>query len=106
MLDSDHDNNEIRGFAAAINSRLLAESRVANPISFGWLCAGAAIGLCLAGMGCAFALFGYSHMISVRPAAELTAKALVEALEHTHFKMAVSGSMSLAANSELKLAAG
>jgi hypothetical protein len=55
---------------------------------------------------CAAAFCGYSHMISVKPAAELTARALVDAFERTRLTTVVSGSMSLAPNSELKLAAG
>jgi hypothetical protein len=39
--------------------------------------------LSLRGLGCAFAFLGYSHMLTVKPAAELTARALVEALKQT-----------------------
>jgi hypothetical protein len=105
MTFDNDGGNEIRGIAAAINSRLAAESRIARAIAFGWLCAGAAIGLCFAGLGCAFGFVGYSHMISVKPSAELTARALVEAFERTKLKTVVVGSMSLAHDSELKLAA-
>src|SRR5258708_743951 len=105
-MTSDSDNNEVGGLAAVINSRLAAESRVVRAKSFGWLCAGAAIGSSLAGLGCALAFFGYSHVGSVKPAAELTARALVTALQRTKLKTAVSGSMSLSPDSELKLAAG
>jgi hypothetical protein len=83
----------------------MAECRVARAKAFGWLCGGAAIALCLTGLGCAFAFLGYSYMVSVKPAAELIAKALVNALERTKLKTVVSGNMSLAPNSEIKLAA-
>jgi hypothetical protein len=105
-MSFDSNENEIRGLAAVINSRLVAESRFARAISFSWLCAGAAIGIIFAGLGCAVAFFGYSHMTTIKPEAELIARALVEALKLTELKTVVSGSMSLAPNSELKLAAG
>jgi len=105
MISND-DNDTIKGFAAAVNSRLAAEIRVTRAKSFGWLCAGAAIGFCLAGLGCAIAFLGYSHVASVRPAAELIGKALVSALQQTKMKATVSGRMSLSPDSELKLAAG
>jgi hypothetical protein len=97
---------DIGGIAAVINSRLAAEARVAKAISFGWLCGGAAIACCLASLGLALALYGYSYMISVKPAAELTAKALVEALEKADLKTTVSGTMSLSPSSQLTLASG
>src|SRR3981081_4594380 len=97
---------DVAGLAAVINSRLAAEARVAKAISFGWLCAGVAIACCLASMGIASALYGYSYMISVKPAAEQTARALVEAFEKTELKTTVSGTMSLSPNSELRLAGG
>ena len=45
-------------------------------------------------------------MISVRSAAEEIAKALVDALQHAELKTQISGSMSLAPDSQLRLAAG
>jgi hypothetical protein len=72
-------NTDIAGLAAVINSRLAAEARVTKAIAFGWLCGGTAIALCLTGLGLAAAFYGYSFMLSVRPAAEQTAKALVDA---------------------------
>ena len=98
--------NDVSGFAAIINSRLNAESRIAKAVAFGWSCAGAAIFLCLTGAGIASSFLGYSYMLSVRPAAEKTARALVAALERAQLKTSVSGTMALAPNSELKLAAG
>jgi hypothetical protein len=106
MLTPTDDTSDIGGFAALINSRLRAESRVAKAISFGWSCGGLAIFFCLAGLGVASALYGYSYMVSVKPAAEQIAKALAGALEGAQLKTSVSGTMSLAPNSELKLATG
>jgi hypothetical protein len=54
----------------------------------------------------ASAFYGYGHMLSVRPAAEQTAKALVQALEHAKLTTTVSGTMSLSPDSELRLAPG
>jgi len=106
MMPAPSDETiDIGGFAALINSRLRAESRIAKAISFGWSCGGLAIFFCLAGLGVASALYGYSYMVSVKPAAEQIAKALAAAFEGAHLKTSVSGTMSLA-NSELKLAAG
>ena len=93
-------------FQPAINSRLAAEARVAKAIAFGWLCGGTAIALCLTGFGFAAAFYGYSFMLSVKPAAEQTAKALVEAFERTELKTRVSGVMSLSPSAELRLAGG
>lgn len=97
---------DVGGFAAVINSRLAGEARIAKAIAFAWLGGGAAFACCLAGMGFASAFYGYSYMLSVKPAAEQAAKALVEAIERSQFKTTVSGTMSLAPNSELKLAPG
>jgi hypothetical protein len=58
------------------------------------------------GIGFAFAFLGYSYMLSVKPAAEQIAQALVKAFEQSELKAAVSGTMSLNPNSEVKLAAG
>jgi hypothetical protein len=60
----------------------------------------------LTGLGFAAAFYGYSYMVSIRPAAELTAKALVTALEKTELKTTVTGTMSLSQDSELRLASG
>jgi hypothetical protein len=97
--------DDIAGLAAMINSRVAAEARVARAIGFAWLCGGALIAFSLTGLGVAIAFYGYSYMISVRPAAEQVANALVESLEHAQLKTSVSGTMSLAPNSELTLAA-
>jgi hypothetical protein len=67
---------------------------------------GAAIALCLTGLGVAAALYGYSFMLSVKPAAEQTAKALVQAFERAELKTTVSGVMSLSPKTELRLASG
>ena len=97
---------DVGGFAAVINSRLGAEARVARAISFGWLSGGLAMALCLAALGGACALYGYSYMISVKPAAEQVAKALVDAIQRTDLKTSVTGTMALAPGSEVSLAPG
>lgn len=104
-MTPDHENN-IGGFTAVINSRLAAEARIARAVAFSWLCGGAAIAACMIGAGFSFAFFGYSHMLSVKPAAEQTAQALVKALEQAELKATVSGNMALNPTTELKLAAG
>jgi hypothetical protein len=58
----------------------------------------------LIGMGVAAALYGYSFMISVTPAAELTASALRAAFARAELKTSVTGTVSLAPGSELTLA--
>jgi hypothetical protein len=102
----DDRNIDVGGLAAVINSRLAAEARIARAISFGWIGGGTAIALCLTGLGCAAALYGYSYMISVKPVAEGVATALVQAIEYAELKTSVTGTMSLAENSEVHLAAG
>src|ERR1700687_5488089 len=99
-MSTPNNNTDIAPFAAIINSRLGVQTHVAKAIAFAWLCGGIAIALCLTGIGCALALYGYSHMISITPAAERTAQALAQALEHADFRSTVSGTMSLAPNSE------
>ncbi len=94
---------DVAGLAAMINSRVAAEARVARAIGFAWLCGGALIASSLAGAGTAIAFYGYSYMISVGPAAEQVANALVESLERAQLNASVSGTMSLAPNSELML---
>ena len=106
-MTADHEDKiSIGGLAAVINSRLASEARIARAIAFSWLCGGAAIAVCMTGIGFAFAFLGYSFMLSVKPAAEQTAKALVKALEHAELKATVSGNLALNPNSEIKLAAG
>jgi hypothetical protein len=101
MPNSD-ENVDIEGLAAVINSRLSAEARLTKAIAFGWLCGGTAIVLCLTGLGIAAAFYGYSFMLSVRPAAEQTAKALVAAFERTKLTTIVSGVMSLSPSADLR----
>jgi hypothetical protein len=103
-MPKNDENSDIAGLAAAINSRLAAEARVSKAIAFGWLCGGTAIALCLTALGFAAAFYGYSFILSVRPAAEQTAKALVDAFEHAELKTTVSGVMSLSPSAELRLA--
>jgi hypothetical protein len=102
----DNATIDIGGFAAIINSRLAAESRVASAIAFGWLCGGSAIALLLTAIGVASAFWGYSHLISVKGAADETARALVKALESAELKANVMGTMALAPNAEVRLSAG
>jgi hypothetical protein len=102
----ENGNIDVAGLAAVINSRLAADARVAKAIAFGWLCAGTAIALCLTASGFAATFYGYSSMLSVRPAAEQTAKALVDAFERTKLKTTVSGVMSLSPDAQLRLADG
>jgi hypothetical protein len=97
---------DVGGFAAVINSRLGAEARVAKAISFGWLGGGLAIALCLTGLGVACAFYGYSYMLSVKPAAEQVAKALVDAIQRSELKTSVTGTMALAQGSEVVLTPG
>jgi len=106
MTPDADENIDLRGLAAVINSRLATDARLTKATAFGWLCGGAAIAIFLTGLGIALALYGYSYMLSVRPAAEQTAKALVNALEQSELKTTVSGTMSLLPDSELKLAGG
>jgi hypothetical protein len=69
-------------------------------------CGGAAIAFCLSGLGIAIGFYGYSQMISAQPAAEQTAKALVEAFNRAELKANVTGIMSLSPDSEIKLVDG
>src|SRR5262249_13308475 len=103
---NDGDYNQIAGLAASINSRLKAEAMVAKAIGFGWICGGVAISSCLTAAGALLAFWGYSYVISTRPAADLTAKALVDAIRRAELKVRVTGNMSLSPNSELSLASG
>jgi hypothetical protein len=98
------DYRDVETFAAVINSRLDAEARISKAIAFGWLCGGWAIASCLIGMGVAAALYGYSFMISVTPAAERTASTLRDAFARAELKTYVTGTLSLAPGSELTLA--
>jgi hypothetical protein len=94
----------IESFAAVINSRLAAEARVAKAVAFGWLCGGWAIASCLIGIGVAAAPYGYSLIMSITSAAELTANALRDAFARAELKTSVTGTLSLAPGSELTLA--
>jgi hypothetical protein len=95
---------EYSGFVASINSRLAAKAQLSKAISFAWLCSGVVIASCLAGLGLVAAFWGYSYVVSIRPAAEVTAKALAEALARMDLKTIVSGTVSFAPETELKLA--
>ena len=104
-MNSENDF-EIDAFAAMINGRLAGEARIARAVAIGWLCGGYAIAMCLAGLGLAIALYGYSFVNSVVPAAEITAKALADAFRLAEFKTAVTGDFALTPDSELRLARG
>jgi hypothetical protein len=106
MSAANDKNLDLAGLTAIINSRLASEARVAQAIGFGWLCGGVAIACCLSAAGFAIALYGYSYTISVEPAAEQTARALVKALERAELNTTVSGTMSIAPNTQLTLAPG
>jgi len=106
MSGGAEPNLDLGGLAAMINVRLSHEARIARAVGFGWLCAGAAVGCTLASIGIALAFYGFSSVISIKPAAEQTAKAFVDAVEKAKIKTTVTGTMSLAPNSELKLAPG
>jgi hypothetical protein len=106
MTADDPKNIDLRGFAAIINSRLAVEAQIAKAMGFGWLCGGVAIASILTGLGVGAAFYGYAFMISVEPAGDQVAKALVEALQRSEIKTTVSGTMSLSPDSQLKLANG
>jgi hypothetical protein len=99
-----NNQTDVSGLAAMINTRLAADAPISRAAAFLWFCAGTAVALTLAGFGVTLALLGYSRIITMSPAAEVVAHALVDALEHTKLTTTVTGSVSLAEGSELKLA--
>lgn len=106
MDSGPHEYPDVGGFAATLNSQIATRSRLAKATGFAWLCGGGAIAACLAGGGLALAFAGYSHMISVQPAADIVAKALVDALQRTKLKTQISGTVSLSPDSQLRIADG
>jgi hypothetical protein len=100
----ESDYGDVESFAAVINSRLAAEARISKAMAFAWICGGWAIASCLIGIGIAAALYGYSVMISVKPAAEQIASALRDAFARAELKNYVTGKLSLTPGSELTLA--
>jgi hypothetical protein len=100
------DPSDIDQFAATINSRLGADARIASAIAFGWRCGGYAIGLCLTSVGALLAFYGYSFMISTKPSADLTAKAIADAFRKAELHTSVKGLVELKPNSEVSLAPG
>jgi predicted phage tail protein len=106
MTLDDTEAVDVRGLAAVISARIVADAWVTKAHAFAWLCGGAAIAVCLAALGAAAAFYGYSRMISNKPAAEQTAKAIADALERAEWRTTVSGNMTLAPNTELRLAQG
>ena len=105
-MASDSDQFNVSSFAAVINARLAAEARLAKGAALGWTCLGYAVALCLAGLGIAIALYGYSFVNSAVPSAELAAKALANAFRTAEFNTKVSGIMTLAPGTELSLMKG
>jgi hypothetical protein len=103
---SSQDEFGIGGFAASLNSRLGAQARISKAVGFAWLCGGAAIAMCLSAAGLAIAFLGYSYTVSVKPATDEIAKALVTALQQTELKTNISGNVSLSPDSKLRLADG
>ena len=101
-----NDQFDIDQFAAAINSRLAAEARIASAVAFGWRCGGYAAALCLMGLGALLAFYGYSFMISIKPSAESTAKAIADAFRKSELRTSVTGRLELKPNSEVTLAPG
>jgi hypothetical protein len=99
----DGNYRDVESFAAVINSRLAAEARISRAVAFGWVCGGWAIASCLIGTGVAAALYGYSFMISVKPASEQIASALRDAFARAELKTSVTGKLSLTPGSELTL---
>jgi len=106
MSSEPQDQPRLEGFAATLNSRIETQSRLSRAIGFAWVCAGGAIAALLVGFGAALALVGYSQVISIKPAAEETAHALVDAIQRTKLKTVVTGRMSLNPDSKLRLASG
>jgi hypothetical protein len=104
-MSKDHGSgDELRGFAAAINSRLAAEAGVARAMSFAWMCAGAMISIALTGLGVAAAFVGYSHLNSLTDAADLISRSVADALQKAELKSVVTGKMALDSTSGVKLA--
>src|SRR5262245_46209525 len=103
-MSSEDGHGGMGGFAASLNSRLGSQARISQAIGFTWLCGGAAIATCLTASGVALAFLGYSHMVSVKPASDEIAKALVVALQQTKLKTNISGTVSLSPDSRLRLA--
>jgi hypothetical protein len=101
----DHEEtDDVGGLATIINLRLADNARLARALAFAWFGGGLSIALLLTGLGLTLAFYGYSYTVSIRPAAEQTAKALADAFERTVLKTSVTGTMALAPNSELVLA--
>src|SRR5215475_1029280 len=100
------DQFNIDQFAATINSRLGAESRIASAIAFGWRCGGYAVCLCLTSTGILLAFYGYSFLISTKPSADNAAKAIAEAFRKAELHTSVNGHLELNPNSAVSLAPG
>jgi hypothetical protein len=105
MNSPSTERNDMGGLAAMIGTRLSTEARIARAAAFVWLCGGIAAALVLVGVGCELGLVGYSQLISVRPAADLVGHAIVVALERAKLTTNITGTVTLAQNTELTLAA-
>jgi hypothetical protein len=103
---SNNEEIQVGGLAAVINARLASDALLAKAKGLLWTCAGVASFLALSGLGVASSLYGYALTRSIKPAAEEVATALIEALERAELKTTVSGVMSLAPNTQLRLAPG
>jgi len=106
MTGEASKTGDVRGFATAVHSRLVADSRIAGAMAFTWLCAAISIALCLAAAGLVIAFSGYAQLFSKTTGAELTARAFARAIEGVRMKATISGTMSFAPNAELRLAEG
>jgi hypothetical protein len=100
------DQFDIDQFAAAINSRLAADARIASAVAFGWRCAGYAVALGLTATGLLLAFYGYSFMISAKPSADTMARAIADAFQRAELRTSVSGLLELKEDSEVTLASG
>lgn len=96
---------DLQSFAAAINSRLAAQSRVAKAIAFGWTCAGIGCAAVLFGVGIVIAFIGYSQVGAFNRSADQLASALTESFKRAEIKSIVSGNVAFQAGTELSLAA-
>lgn len=106
MRHDDHLDMDVSAFASMLNSRLARNARVERALAFAWTCGGMAVCSCLTGLGIAIALFGYSYVVSIGPIRDDLANALVAAFERAKVSVQVSGTMSLAEKSELRLLSG
>jgi hypothetical protein len=96
----------LAGFTAVLNSRLEAEARIRRATAVAWTAGGFALAVSLIGLGFGSGFYGYSYLISVEPGGEEISKALAAAIEKSEFKAVVSGNMTIAPNTEIRIASG